>query len=174
MRLFISLCLAMSTLVAAPAAQAAPKWEGVDCSEIAKVKRQLACWRWQALNVEPVQVPVQGQPGAAGAPGATGAAGAKGDKGDKGERGEVGPAGPTGPTGPQGERGPSGADGAPGASGAGFPSGTIYLVNGACPSGTTIQGAQNRWTVYANDTSGRPWLTTGSSAQLFLSACMVD
>jgi hypothetical protein len=28
--------------------------------------------------------------------------------------------------------------------------------------------------VYANDTSGRPWLTSGSSAQLFLSACLVD
>jgi hypothetical protein len=28
--------------------------------------------------------------------------------------------------------------------------------------------------VYANDTTGRPWTTTGSSAQLFLSACQVN
>jgi hypothetical protein len=56
----------------------------------------------------------------------------------------------------------------------GFSSGVIFLVNGSCPVGTTMQGSENRWTVYANDTSGRPWTTTGSSAQLFLSACQVN
>jgi hypothetical protein len=103
-------------------------------------------------------------------PGAPGAPGSAGKPGDKGERGEPG-ASVAGERGAPGERG---ADGAPGRDGVGFAQGVVFLVNGACPAGSTVQGAQNRWTVYANDTSGRPWTTSGTSAQLFLSACQVD
>lgn len=94
-----------------------------------------------------------------------------------GPQGPVGPSGPSGgsgPAGPQGPAGTAGSDGQDGRDGVGLASGMIFLVNGACPPGATVQGAQNRWTVYANDTSGRPWTTTGSSAQLFLSACLVN
>jgi hypothetical protein len=111
----------------------------------------------------------------------------QGPQGDRGPVGEsiVGPQGPQGPQGPagpvgQGEKGVNGVNGTNGTNGAngkdgiGFVSGTIVLINGNCPEGFTIQGPQNRWTVYANDTNGRPWLTTGSSAQLFLSACQVN
>lgn len=113
-------------------------------------------------------------------PGATGEKGAKGDKGDAGAAGSAGArgaAGERGAPGPQGEPGPAGEPGLAGErgpAGVGFSSGAIFLVNGGCPEGTTLQGPQNRWTVYANDTSGRPWLTSGSSAQLFLSACQVN
>ena len=102
--------------------------------------------------------------------------GPQGLQGPKGDTGATGPAGRDGigTAGPQGPAGPTGSAGQNGEDGAGFTTGTIFLVNGACPTGSTIQGAQNRWTVYANDTSGRPWLTSGSSAQLFLSACMAD
>ena len=99
-----------------------------------------------------------------------------GPQGPQGLQGLQGPAGPVG----QGEKGVNGANGTNGTNGAngkdgiGFVSGTIVLINGNCPEGFTIQGPQNRWTVYANDTNGRPWLTTGSSAQLFLSACQVN
>lgn len=112
-------------------------------------------------------------PAIAGKDGKDGVTGARGEKGERGEAGPagVGEKGERGEVGPAGERG---ADGAPGRDGVGFASGVIFLVNGACPAGTTVQGPQNRWTVYANDTSGRPWTTTGTSAQLFLSACQVD
>jgi hypothetical protein len=105
-----------------------------------------------------------------------GAQGAKGDKGDKGDPGVSvkGDTGERGPAGVDGVAGRDGADGAAGRDGSGLPSGAIILMNGNCPDGFTIQGPQNRWTVYANDTTGRPWLTTGSSAQLFMSACQVN
>jgi len=109
----------------------------------------------------PAPVTVPGAPGSAGKPG------------DKGERGEPG-ASVTGERGAAGERGADGAPGRDGRDGVGFAQGVVFMVNGACPAGSTVQGAQNRWTVYANDTSGRPWTTTGSSAQLFLSACQVN
>lgn len=171
--------LLTASVIVAPASNSTSKvakkqttWSGVNCSEIINIKRQLRCWRWQARNPilpEPpppvvVQAP-QSSPGA---------------KGDKGDKGETGPSGAVGATGATGQRGPAGADGSPGRDGSdgrdgvGFSQGAIFLVNGACPEGTTVQGPQNRWTVYANDTSGRPWLTTGSSAQLFLSACQVN
>jgi len=165
-KLLVIAVIAAAVVMPAPA----HAWQGVDCEQFKSLKRQAECWKWQA---------VFGQPAPQALPGPAGAAGAKGDKGDKGESGTsiagpqgergaagaTGLAGATGPTGPAGERGPAGV---------GFAQGAVFLVNGACPVGTTIQGAQNRWTVYANDTSGRPWLTSGSSAQLFLSACMVD
>lgn len=107
-------------------------------------------------------------------PGVPGEAGKPGVKGDKGDAGPAGATGSAGIAGAAGQDGLPGRDGAPGRDGVGFAQGAIFLVNGACPAGTTVQGPQNRWTVYANDTSGRPWTTTGSSAQLFLSACQVD
>jgi hypothetical protein len=177
MRSIVAFCLIFALSGVAPSAHAASpasRWATTDCTTVKQVKRQLACWRWQARNPQPVQVPVPGEPGTAGARGERGEAGQRGTQGERGPQGERGLPGERGPAGPQGERGPAGVDGVAGPSGAGFPSGTVFLVNGACPGGTTIQGAQNRWTVYANDTSGRPWLTSGSSAQLFLSACLVD
>jgi hypothetical protein len=110
-------------------------------------------------------------PGPSGPSGSAGKDGAPGQRGERGEAGAAGEGGPAGPAGPAGERG---VDGAPGRDGVGFAQGVVFMVNGACPGGTTLQGAQNRWTVYANDTSGRPWTTSGSSAQLFLSACQVN
>lgn len=165
MRFVVSICLALSLLTLAPAAQASSstsRWAGADCTKVKAVKRQLACWRWQARNPEPVRIPVQGEAGAPGQPGA---------RGERGEAGAVGERGPQGERGLPGERGPAGERGS---AGVGFASGVVFLVNGACPAGTTVQGSQNRWTVYANDTSGRPWTTSGSSAQLFLSVCQVD
>lgn len=110
-------------------------------------------------------------PGQKGEKGEKGEAGARGANGSNGARGE---AGARGPAGAPGEQGPAGPQGEPGPAGVGFSQGSIFLVNGGCPEGTTMQGGQNRWTVYANDTNGRPWLTSGSSAQLFLSACQVN
>ena len=165
---------AVAVVLTAPPATAESKWSGAECSEIVNLKKQLRCWRWQARNPVLPDPVIQAQPGPSGAQGAKGDKGDAGSAGAAGARGPQGERGPQGVPGPQGERGPAGADGAAGANGSGFPSGTIFLVNGSCPGGTTIQGAQNRWTVYANDTSGRPWLTSGSSAQLFLSACLVD
>jgi len=154
------------------------KWSGKDCSEIVSLKKELRCWRWQARNPilpepEPPVV-VQAAPGTPGDKGDKGDRGATGSTGARGPAGTAGARGPAGPAGPAGEPGESGPAGEPGQDGAGFSQGAIFLTNGACPEGTTMQGAQNRWTVYANDTNGRPWLTSGSSAQLFLSACMVD
>ena len=145
----------------------------VDCDLYKSVKRQLTCWKTQAKSVSAAPVMIAGPAGERGIKGDRGETGAAGAsvRGEKGERGEAGLAGATGPA---GERGADGAAGAAGRDGVGFASGVIFLVNGSCPAGTTMQGDQNRWTVYANDTSGRPWTTTGSSAQLFLSACSVN
>ena len=122
----------------------------------------------QMLMQKPTTVTAQ-----PGEKGPTGAAGATGAKGDAGAAGAAGKPGESGKNGVNGQDGAPGRDGADGKDGVGFSPGAIFLVNGACPDGTTLQGPQNRWTVYANDTTGRPWLTTGSSAQLFLSACLV-
>ena len=114
---------------------------------------------------------VDGKPGAEGKPGADGKPGAPGGAGERGQDGAQGAQGAQGVAGRDGVDGQPGADGR---DGVGFAPGAVFLVNGGCPDGTTLQGPQNRWTVYANDTNGRPWTTTGSSAQLFLSACQVD
>lgn len=147
-----------------------------DCDSYKSVKRQLSCWKVQAQasTAAPVMIPaLAGERGPKGDRGETGSAGAS-VRGEKGERGESGVAGPTGAAGERGADGATGVTGPTGRDGVGFSSGVIFLVNGSCPVGTTMQGSENRWTVYANDTSGRPWTTTGSSAQLFLSACLVD
>ena len=162
------------TAFAAPAAQAAQPLQPKSGKQVVKVMSQkklttkisqLERRILELLQQEPIPGPV-GPQGPEGPPG----------KSITGPAGPAGPAGQsvTGPAGPVGPAGPAGSSGQNGKDGAGFTTGTIFLVNGACPTGSTIQGAQNRWTVYANDTSGRPWLTSGSSAQLFLSACMVD
>ena len=122
---------------------------------------------------------IQLVPGPQGDRGETGPQGPKGDSitGPAGPAGSVGPAGAVGPQGLQGIAGLNGKDGSPGRDGKdglSLPSGTVILMNGSCPAGFTMQGDQNRWTVYANDTNGRPWTTTVSSAQLFLSACSVN
>jgi hypothetical protein len=121
-----------------------------------------------------VQEGKPGQVGADGKPGGQGPAGSEGRPGNDGKPGAAGQAGSDGQAGSNGRDGADGRDGSNGRDGVGFAPGTVFLVNGGCPDGTTVQGAQNRWTVYANDTSGRPWTTSGSSAQLFLSACQVD
>ena len=162
MKLFMTIALCVAALAMPAPAHA---WQGVDCDQFKSLKRQVECWKWRVMYAEPPT-----QTGPAGERGAVGPAGPKGEAGasvtgPQGERGLPGVAGPAGPAGVAGARGPAGV---------GFAQGAIFLVNGACPTGTTVQGAQNRWTVYANDTSGRPWLTTGTSAQLFLSACLVD
>ena len=148
-------------VMVAPPAQAA-----LDCDQYKNLRLQVMCWKFQA------QVPAS-EPKAQALPSAPGPAGPKGDRGEAGAS-VTGPTGERGPAGERGLQGVPGVAGPAGRDGVGFATGTIFLVNGACPTGTTIQGAQNRWTVYANDTSGRPWTTTGSSAQLFLSACQVN
>jgi hypothetical protein len=165
MRKFIAVISVILVIAAAPvvAANTKPKQPKPAANSVTLTADQfMALLAMIAERPAPVTVP--------GAPGAPGSAGKPGDRGERGERGEPG-ASIAGERGAPGERG---ADGAPGRDGVGFAQGVVFLVNGACPVGSTVQGAQNRWTVYANDTSGRPWTTTGSSAQLFLSACQVN
>jgi hypothetical protein len=174
MRKIIFIIAVCTSLVCAPAAMAETKGKKVKkakpAATVTMTAAQFADLLDRAINKpEPEKV--------TGPAGKDGQAGKAGDKGDAGATGAVGPAGVAGPAGAAGERGADGATGAAGAAGrdgVGFSTGVIFLVNGSCPVGTTMQGAENRWTVYANDTSGRPWTTTGSSAQLFLSACSVD
>ena len=153
MRKLFALIVVVAVLVAAPAALASkkprPKPQQQPAGMTLSAEQFLMILELLARQPQAPQVVVSpaGKPGEAGVPG---------------ERGQVGAAGA------------AGAAGVPGRDGVGFASGVVFLVNGACPSGTTIQGPQNRWTVYANDTTGRPWTTTGSSAQLFLSACQVN
>ena len=141
--------------------------------QVAKVASNKKMSKQILLLQQQVQELLQAQ-AVAGPPGPVGATGPAGPAGPAGPSGSAGPAGSTGERGLPGPAGANGRDGQPGRDGVGMATGTIFLVNGNCPPGTTIQGPQNRWTVYANDTSGRPWTTTGSSAQLFLSACQVN
>jgi hypothetical protein len=169
MRKLFALIVVVAVLIAAPAAVASkkPKPKPQPPAGIVLTPDQFT----QILQMlaKPQQVPAPAAPQPA-VPGPSGASGERGPVGAQGERGEPG-ASIAGERGAPGERG---ADGAPGRDGVGFAQGVVFMVNGACPDGSTVQGAQNRWTVYANDTSGRPWTTSGSSAQLFLSACQVD
>jgi hypothetical protein len=133
--------------------------------------------RIEAL-ISQMQSPITfGRDGLSGTNGAAGKDGRDGINGKDGLAGKDGINGKDGAPGKDGLNGADGRDGAPGQNGlpgAGLPSGMIILINGSCPDGFVMQGAPNRWTVYANDTTGRPWTTTGSSAQLFLSACQVN
>ena len=161
MKYFFTAVAVFALVMVAPPAHAS-----LNCDQYKNLRLQVMCWKLQA------QLPAT-EPKAQAIPGAPGPTGPKGDKGEAGAS-VTGPAGERGLPGARGEVGPAGAAGPAGRDGVGFTTGVVFLVNGACPDGTTIQGAQNRWTVYANDTSGRPWTTTGSSAQLFLSACQVN
>ena len=167
----IAVCM---SLVFAPAAMAESKGKKVKkakpAATVTMTAAQFADLLERATN-KPTPEKVTGPAGQ------TGQAGKAGERGAGGATGAVGPAGIAGTVGASGERGADGVAGPAGAAGrdgVGFSSGVIFLVNGSCPAGTTMQGSENRWTVYANDTSGRPWTTTGSSAQLFLSACSVN
>lgn len=112
---------------------------------------------------------IDGKPGKDGQSivGPVGPAGPKGDTGLPGKDGApgkdgqsiTGPAGPAGPVGPAGERG---------ADGKGLPSGTLILVGGSCPAGTTLEGKDYGWRVY----SGNPF--TGTGSELWITACRVN
>ena len=174
MRKFLFIIAVCTSLVFAPAAMAESKGKKVKkakpAATVTMTAAQFAQLLDKAMN-KPAPEKVTGPAGK------DGAAGKVGERGADGATGAAGPAGIAGIAGAAGERGADGVAGPAGAAGRdglGFASGVIFLVNGSCPAGTTMQGAENRWTVYANDTSGRPWTTTGSSAQLFLSACSVD
>lgn len=179
MRKTIFVIAVCTSLVFAPAAMAETKGnkakKAKPAATVTMTAAQFADLLERATN-KPAPEKVTGPAGKDGQAGKAGERGADGATGAAGRDG-VGVAGPAGLAGAAGERGADGATGAAGAAGrdgVGFSSGVIFLVNGSCPVGTTMQGSENRWTVYANDTSGRPWTTTGSSAQLFLSACSVN
>ena len=105
---------------------------------------------------------VRGPAGPAGAPGERGPAGERGVPGRDGRDGNPGAMGPQGIPGQNGSDGKNGADGADGFT---LPTGTILMISGDCPSGTTVQGNVNQWRVYA----GNPF--TGSGSELYVSAC---
>jgi hypothetical protein len=141
--------LGASVLYAQPAA-------ATDCDSLKSPRKQAACWKAQALTVpEPPAVAIPGP------------VGEKGAKGDAGARGETGATGATGPAGPAGPAGAAGADGR------GFASGTLLLVRDDCPTGMTLVGTRNEWTLYNNTTASRPWGAAGWS-QLFVSLCQVN
>ena len=177
MRKFLFIIAVCTSLILAPAAMAESKDKKVKkakpAATVTMTAAQFADLLERATN-KPAPEKVQGATGQTGAAGKAGERGADGATGAVGPAGVAGVAGATGPAGARGADGATGAAGAAGRDGVGFSSGVIFLVNGSCPAGTTMQGSENRWTVYANDTSGRPWTTTGSSAQLFLSACSVN
>ena len=102
---------------------------------------------------------IRGPVGPAGQDGERGPAGAQGSPGRDGRDGSAGAMGP------QGVPGQNGRDGKDGADGFTLPSGTILMLSGDCPSGTTVQGNVNQWRVYA----GNPF--TGSGSELYVSAC---
>jgi hypothetical protein len=160
------LFLGASVLYAQPAA-------ATDCDSLKSPRKQAACWKSQALTVpEPPAVSIPGPVGEKGAKGDRGDAGlsivgATGAKGDAGARGETGATGATGPAGPAGPAGAAGADGR------GFASGTLLLVRDDCPTGMTLVGTRNEWTLYNNTTVSRPWGAAGWS-QLFVSLCQVN
>jgi hypothetical protein len=171
MRKLFALIVVVAVLIAAPAAVASkkPKPKPKPNPPVGIVLSPDQFMQILQMLAQPQQVPAPAVP----QPVLPGPAGASGDRGPAGASGERGPVGPAG-AGLPGSAGVDGADGVDGRDGVGFSPGVVFLVNGGCPDGSTMQGAPNRWTVYANDTSGRPWTTSGSSAQLFLSACQVD
>lgn len=115
-----------------------------------------------AMNLKPGPQGIQGLQGERGAQGIQGPAGSNGGNGERGATGERGAAGERGPAGLQGPAGTNGADGR------GFPSNTLVLIGGDCPSGTTVQGTAYQWRVY----SGNPF--TGVGSELWVSACRIN
>jgi hypothetical protein len=118
----------------------------------------------------PVVLPAEpGKPGEAGKPGDAGRPGDRGPVG-VGERGEAGEAGQAGADGAPGRDGAAGRDGV---DGKGFTSGSVLLVIGSCPAGTSLQGTENEWAMYNVTTAGRPW-TTGMWMQQTVTLCAID
>lgn len=109
----------------------------------------------------------QGPQGPAGVPGKDGQSivGPVGPQGQQGLPGKNGADGATGPAGPAGQAGPAGPTGA---DGKGFPPGTLILVGGSCPAGTTLEGRDYGWRVY----SGNPF--TGTGSELWITACRIN
>ena len=170
MKKVIALLCVVMLAFAAPAV-AEPKQKTTKAAKkIATLTKQVRTLEAQLVELSKSIKSINVAPGRDGRDGLS-VSGAQGPKGDKGETGSVGA---TGPSGVAGADGAAGVAGVAGVDNSGLPSGTVILINGNCPDGFTIQGPQNRWTVYANDTTGRPWTATGSSAQLFLSACQVN
>ena len=115
----------------------------------------------------------QGPQGPAGLPGKDGQSivgpvGPQGQQGLPGKDGAAGKAGADGATGPAGPAGPVGPAGEPGKDGKGLPSGTLILVGGSCPAGTTLEGRDYGWRVY----SGNPF--TGTGSELWITACRIN
>jgi len=135
------------------------------------LEKRIKALETRLLNVTQTPGPIgergpQGSTGRDGRDGQSvaGPVGPTGATGLKGERGEsiIGPAGPAG------ANGTNGIDGVPGRDGQGLPSGTILLIGGDCPSGTTVQGTSYQWRVY----QGNPF--TGTGSELWVSACRVN
>ena len=105
---------------------------------------------------------LNGQSGQQGLPGRDGQPGGAGKNGVDGKNGIDGKDGAAGVNGVDGTNGRDGTDGM------GLPSGTVLLIGGDCPSGTTVQGTAYQWRVY----SGNPF--TGTGSELWVSACRVN
>ena len=149
-----------------PAHAARPDIQRVSAQSI--MEKRVKALEAQILTLTQTPGPT-GDRGPQGATGPTGRDGRDGmsiagPAGPKGEKGEsiIGPIGLTGPA------GPSGNDGQPGRDGQGLPSGTILLIGGDCPSGTSVQGTAYQWRVY----QGNPF--TGTGSELWVSACRVN
>ncbi len=168
-KLIALICAALMLAASPAAAQPKPKVSKAD-KRVAALSTEVSDLRAAVAELTRLLETRGNAPGRDGRDGLS-IAGPQGLKGDKGDKGDVGPRGLTGDTGPAG---PAGVNGTAGVNGSGLPSGYVILIAGTCPTGFTPHGASNRWTVYANDTNGRPWLTEGSSAQLFFSACQVN
>jgi hypothetical protein len=119
-----------------------------------------------AASTPPTPKPkvVRGPVGPQGPAGERGPAGSS-IQGAPGRDGRDGTPGAMGPQGLAGQNGANGADGKDGSDGFTLPSGTILMISGDCPSGTTVQGSVNQWRVY----TGNPF--TGSGSELYVSAC---
>ena len=160
------------TATASPAHAARPDIERVAAPSIMEKRIKAVEARISTMVRTPGPAGDRGPQGATGATGANGrdgrdglsVSGPAGPKGDKGES----ITGPIGLTGETGATGPAGNDGLPGRDGQGLPSGTILLIGGDCPAGTSVQGTSYQWRVY----QGNPF--TGTGSELWVSACRVN
>lgn len=154
------------TATASPAHAARPDIQRITAPSIMEKRIKAVEARISTMVQTPGPMGDRGPQGAAGANGRDGRDGSSvsGPAGPKGDKGEsiIGPIGLTGAT------GPAGNDGLPGRDGQGLPSGTILLIGGDCPSGTTVQGTAYQWRVY----QGNPF--TGTGSELWVSACRVN
>lgn len=159
MRRALYVALITALLAFAPTdANAAPKPD-----PLATLRAQVAALTQRLAALESRKVE-DGKPGRDGRDGQPGASGAQGPKGERGESGQS----ITGPAGERGAPGAAGAAGRDGVDGNGFPSGTLVLIGGSCPSGFTLEGRDYGWRVY----SGNPF--TGTGSELWVTACRVN